>query len=142
MRLHSPEESVHALDLESLRGEGITFWSVWSGGDLAGCGALKQLDHRNGEVKSMRTARSFLRRGVAAYLLEHILLVARERGYARVWLETGTPDVFIPARKLYERFGFAYCKPFGTYTEDPYSLFMCRHLGADSAARPVSPTVA
>lgn len=129
MRLHSPEESVHALDLNALRAEGVTFWSVWSGGDLAGCGALKKLDERNGEIKSMRTARPFLRQGVAAFLLEHILAVAGDRGYEKVWLETGAPDVFIPARKLYERFGFEYCDPFGAYREDPYSMFMCKVIG-------------
>ena len=136
MRLHSPEESVHALDLDALRDPGITFWSVWSGADLAGCGALKQLDSRNGEIKSMRTASAFLRRGVAVCLLGHILQVARDRGYAKVWLETGAPEAFMPARKLYTRFGFEYCDPFGTYTEDPYSLFMCRSLGAKPAAKP------
>lgn len=137
MRLHSPEGSLHALDLDALKAPEITFWSVWSGDDLAGCGALKQLDELNGEIKSMRTARDFLRQGIAARLLGHILQVAEERGCAKVWLETGAPDVFIPARRLYERFGFEYCEPFGTYSEDPYSMFMCRSLGAGSAKFPL-----
>jgi hypothetical protein len=51
----SPPESVHALDLEKLRKPEITFWSAWEGSLLLGCGALKELDRKHGEVKSMRT---------------------------------------------------------------------------------------
>jgi len=79
MHLHSPPESIHALDLESLRAPDITFWSVWCGPQLAGVGALKQLDAVHGEIKSMRTASAYLRQGVAAALLEHILTVAQRR---------------------------------------------------------------
>jgi len=44
----SPPESRHALDLDGLRRPGITFWSVWEGPELVGCGALKELDARHG----------------------------------------------------------------------------------------------
>lgn len=40
----SPPESIHALDIEELRRPEITFWSVWEGEELVGCGALKELD--------------------------------------------------------------------------------------------------
>ena len=75
--LHSPRESVHALDREALQAPDVTFWSVWQGSELVGCGALRELDARHGEIKSMRTASSHRRRGVAAVLLEHMLSVAR-----------------------------------------------------------------
>src|SRR5438045_3950811 len=65
MRALSPACSVHALDLERLRQPDITFWSVWDGTELVGCGALKQLDPTHGEIKSMRTAAAHLRKGVA-----------------------------------------------------------------------------
>ncbi len=129
MGLHSPPESVHALDLEALRRPEITFWSAWEGPDLLGCGALKELDARHGEIKSMRTASAHLRKGVAARLLQHILEEAARRGYQKVSLETGSADAFEPARKLYARFGFSYCGPFVGYKEDPYSVFMSRELG-------------
>jgi putative acetyltransferase len=128
MRLHSPPESVHALDLEGLRRPEVTFWTVWAGGELLGCGALKELDSGHAEIKSMRTASAHLRRGVAARLLTHILAEAARRGYTRLSLETGSAEAFEPARRLYERFGFAYCGPFEGYTEDPYSVFMTREL--------------
>ena len=51
MALHSPPESIHALDLEALRKPEITFWTAWESGELLGCGALKELDSRHGEIK-------------------------------------------------------------------------------------------
>ena len=124
----SPPESVHALDLRALRRPEVSFWTVWEGEELLGCGALKELDARHGEIKSMRTAAAHLRKGVAARLLEHILAEAGRRGYTRLSLETGSQDYFEPARRLYARFGFTYCEPFADYTEDPNSVYMTRTL--------------
>jgi putative acetyltransferase len=124
----SPPESVHALPLEELRKPDITFWSVWHDSELMGCGALKELEAQHGEVKSMRTIARHRRKGVAAAVLEHILAEARRRNYKRVSLETGSMDAFLPARKLYERFGFEYCAPFADYIDDPNSVFMTKEL--------------
>lgn len=128
MALHSPPESIHALDLNALRKPEITFWTVWEGDELAGCGALKALGAQHGEIKSMRTASAHLRKGVAARLLQHIIDEAGRRGYRRLSLETGSMAAFDPARKLYARFGFKYCGPFADYIEDPYSVFMTKEL--------------
>ena len=124
----SPPESVHALDLEKLRQPEITFWTVWDGNQLAGCGAIKQIAADHAEIKSMRTSHAYRGKGVAVKIMEHIMLVAGERNYQRLSLETGPQDFFTPARKLYERFGFEYCGPFGDYGEDPYSTFMTKSL--------------
>jgi putative acetyltransferase len=126
--LHSPPESVHALDIEALRGRGITFWTAWQDTELLGCGALKQLDAHHVEIKSMRTVTRHQRKGVAAGILRHLLAEATRRGYRRVSLETGSMDAFAPARNLYARFGFETCGPFDGYVEDPYSVFMTREL--------------
>jgi putative acetyltransferase len=125
----SPPESVHALDLAALRRPEITFWTAWSDGTLVGCGALKELDPAHGEVKSMRTAMSHRRSGVGRAMLEHIVDEARSRAYTRLSLETGSMAAFLPARRLYESFGFGYCAPFAGYAEDPHSVFMTRTLG-------------
>ena len=126
--LHSPPESVHALDLEALRRPEVTLWSVWQNSELMGCGALKELDSRHGEIKSMRTVSSHLRKGVAARLIRHILDEARRRSYRRLSLETGSMEAFAPARSLYAGFGFKPCGPFADYVEDPYSVFMTREV--------------
>lgn len=126
----SPPESVHALDLQGLRAADVTFWSVWDGPALAGCGALKELDPEHGEIKSMRTARAHLRRGVGAAMLRHIVAEASRRGYRRLSLETGSQREFEPARRLYARFGFRPCDPFAQYREDPNSVFMTLELNA------------
>jgi len=128
MRRISPPESVHALDLERLRQPGISFWSVWDGDTLLGCGALKALSGEHGEIKSMRTAGGQRRRGVARAMLAHIVDTARARGLKRLSLETGSQPFFSPAHQLYESFGFERCGPFEGYVEDPHSVFMTRLL--------------
>ena len=128
MLLHSPPESVHALDLSALSHPDITFWTVWKNNELAGCGALKELDNSQGEIKSMRTSKSFLRQGVAKLLLEHMIDQASSRGYQKLSLETGTMDAFLPAQKLYRQLGFEICPPFADYQEDPYSTFMTKNI--------------
>lgn len=124
----SPPESVHALGLEALRAPDVTLWTLWEGDALLGCGALKQIAARHGEIKSMRTAPSQLGRGVGAALLSHIIAAAEKRGYERLSLETGSGAAFEPAHRLYLRFGFAFCGPFGGYVDDPFSRFMTRSL--------------
>jgi putative acetyltransferase len=124
----SPPESVHALDLEKLRAPDITFWTVWEDDVLLGCGALKELDRKHGEIKSMRTPLAHRRRGAGRAMLTHIIEVAKERSYERLSLETGAAEAFTPARKLYGNFGFSYCEPFGDYTDDPNSVFMTLRL--------------
>lgn len=124
MHALSPPESVHALDLERLRAPGITFWSAWDGDVLLGCGALSELDARHGEVKSMRTPDALRRRGAGRALLQHIIDEARSRGYTRLSLETGSMAAFAPAHRLYESAGFVRTGPFGSYTDDPNSVFM------------------
>jgi len=124
----SPPESVHALDIAQLRQPDVSFWTVWRDGQLLGCGALKQLGPRHGEVKSMRTVGAHRRSGAARTMLAHLIEEARRRGYERLSLETGTQPGFEPARRLYESFGFAVCPPFGDYREDPNSVFMALSL--------------
>jgi putative acetyltransferase len=124
----SPPESVHALDITKLRQPDVTFWTVWEGAELLGCGALKELSPKHGEVKSMRTVVAHRGKGVARAVLEHIIKEAKRRSYERLSLETGSMKSFEPAQKLYESCGFSYCGPFEGYTEDPNSAFMTRLL--------------
>ncbi|MFN6472186.1 MAG: GNAT family N-acetyltransferase [Nostoc sp. SerVER01] len=124
----TPPESVHALDLEALRSPDISFFSAWEGDELLGCGALKELDSRSGEVKSMHTAKPHRCRGVASKILEHIIKEAQQRAYDCLNLETGAFPEFAPAQALYTRYGFEYRGPFGEYIDDPNSVFMTKKL--------------
>ena len=128
MLANSPAGSCHFLDFDGLRAGDVTFWSIHKGEDLAGCGALKMLDGAHGEIKSMRTAEAFLRQGVAAHMLVHIVAEARSRGLERLSLETGSGPAFEAALALYRRHGFEDCDPFADYKPDPFSRFMTRKL--------------
>lgn len=125
---HSPPESVHALGMERLCAPGLRFFTAWVGDELAAMGALREIAPGHAELKSMRTADVFLRRGVAARVLQHLLATAADMGCTRASLETGTAAVFAPARALYARFGFVECPPFGQYRIDPNSVCMTRLL--------------
>jgi putative acetyltransferase len=128
MKEVTPPESVHALDVAELCSPETTFWTAWYGTELLGCGALVELDPRHGEIKSMRTARGHLRRGVASGMLRHFIEEAERRAYTRLSLETGSMDAFAPARALYVSFGFTICGPFASYSPDPNTVFMTRTL--------------
>ena len=129
----SPPDKVFALDVTKLRAPDITFWTVWEHDDLLGCGELKELSPSEGEVKSMRTPKARLRRGAGRAILAHMVVVARQRRYTKLSLETGSHPAFLPAQSLYRSFGFTYCGPFGTYSENSNSVFMSMRL-AETAA--------
>ncbi|MFI6079458.1 GNAT family N-acetyltransferase [Streptomyces sp. NPDC051217] len=128
MRSITPLESKHAMDLDALREPGITFWSVMDGNAVVGCGAIKRLEAGHAELKSMRTTTTRKRSGIASLLLEHIVTEATRMGFTRLSLETGADEFFLPARRLYEKFGFGPCEPFANYRPDPKSVFMTRTL--------------
>jgi putative acetyltransferase len=128
MHENSPPESVHAFDLSKLKQPDVTFWSAWSGDEIAAMGALKRIDTRRGEIKSMRVADAFLGRGVGRAMLDHIVREAQLMGLTSLWLETGSADAFAPALRLYETAGFTRCGPFDGYVEDPFSVFMTREI--------------
>jgi len=128
MHEHSPPESVHAYDIDKLREPDVTFWSAWIGDELVGCGALKVLDERRGELKSMRVADAYLGRGIGRAILDHLMAEARSRGMQSLWLETGSAPAFLPALRLYESAGFTRCGPFEGYIDDPFSVFMTRSI--------------
>lgn len=128
MREVSPPESVHVLTPSDLAGPDIAFYTMRDGGHVIGMGALKRLPDRHGEIKSMHVADEVRGRGLARRMLEHLVAEARSLGLTRLSLETGAEPEFAPARALYARAGFRICPPFGSYREDPNSVFMTRDL--------------
>ncbi len=135
LRLHleemhrwSPACSVHAMPVERLREGDVAFFTVRDGRALAAVGALKHLDSDRGELKSMRAAPRYRGKGAGEALLVHLIAMARARGYRWIGLETGRPEPFVPAIRLYEKYGFAECPPFGDYLSDEFSLCMEKWL--------------
>lgn len=132
----APAESRHALGLSGLRDPNVIFWSMWDGPELAGFGALRHLTDSHAEVKSMRTAASHLRQGVASRMLQHIIDEATVLGYSRLSLETGSMEFFEAARRLYISFGFSPCPPFGNYRPDPNSVFLTKEINELAPDKP------
>lgn len=123
MHAASPPGTCFVLDLSGLKAPNVTVWSAWRGDSLCGIGALKALDERTGEVKSMRTHPDHLRSGVGEALLEHIIAQARARGMRKLSLETGDGPVFEAALTLYRKRGFAKGEAFADYTPSDFNQF-------------------
>lgn len=128
MRASSPEESCHVMDPGALSERGVVLFAARDGDTVLGVGALARLAPGHGELKSMHTAAEARGRGVARAILAALLVAAGDQGMTRVSLETGSADIFAPARALYTAHGFEECPPFGDYVADPLSVFMTRTL--------------
>ena len=128
MLANSPEGSCHFLDLSGLQAPHVTVWSLWDDGNLAGCGALSEIDTSHGEVKSMRTAERHLGKGVGRKLLNHVVATAKARGYNRLSLETGNTESFAAAIHLYKTAGFVECDPFADYEATEFNRYFTLSL--------------
>ena len=127
-RSHTARGSAHALDIDALQSPEISFWTIWDGETLLGCGALRRLSPDHGEIKSMHTAEAMRGKGVGTTMLRHIIATARAHGMSRLSLETGSWEYFRPAREFYKKHGFLECPPFASYVPDPNSVFMSLDL--------------
>jgi putative acetyltransferase len=121
---HSPPEDVHALDVSGLVDPAVTFFSFRTDGQLLAVGAIRRIDDSHAELKSMHTAKEARGQGLGRAMVDHLIEVARERGFKQVSIETGTMEAFAPARSLYRSVGFQPCEPFGEYTYSPNSICM------------------
>lgn len=128
MHQWSPACKVHAMPAGRLREPDVTFFAAWDGNALAAVGALKELGDDRGELKSMRAAPEYRGKGAGEAILLALLEEAVRRGYTWLGLETGRPEPFLPAHRLYEKHGFAECAPFGDYVSDEFSLCMEKAL--------------
>jgi putative acetyltransferase len=120
----SPPESVHTLDLSALRSSDVSFWVLWQNETPVGCVALQEHENTWAEIKSMRSSNGHRGKGIGKQLLDYVLLVAKQRNYQYLRLETGCEDFFKPAREIYRRYGFVQRNPFADYADDPNSVFM------------------
>jgi len=128
MNALSPPGSNHGFDLQGLKADDVSVWAAHIGADLVGCVAIKQIDSEHGEIKSMHTHRDFRNQGIGRVILQHTIQIAKDRGYSRLSIETGSQPGFEPAWRVYERHGFVYCGPFADYEDDPASIFMTMEI--------------
>jgi putative acetyltransferase len=128
MRADSPPEACHVLPADALCDPAIRLFTVRQDGILLGVGALKDLGNGHGELKSMRTARNALGRGVGTAMLHRLLDEARAIGMTRISLETGNSALFDSANRLYAGAGFERCGPFGDYQPTHFTNFYSRAI--------------
>ena len=124
LRAASPEGSAHVLDIPGLKVHSIKFWSLWEDEKLIGCGALKFLENKHGEFKSIRIHDNYRNQGKGIDVINHLINEAKKLKIKRLSIETGAGDFFIPARKLFKKTGFTKCEPFAHYKEDINSVYL------------------
>ena len=124
LRAASPEGSAHVLDIPGLKVPSIKFWSLWDDKKLIGCGALKFLEKKHGEFKSIRVHDNFRNKGQGINVINHLINEAKKLKIKRLSIETGAGDFFIPARKLFIKTDFTVCEPFAHYKEDINSVYL------------------
>jgi putative acetyltransferase len=96
-------------------------------GEPIGCGAYRPLRDDIAEIKRMYVEPAFRGRGIGRKLLAALEQCARQAGYGRVWLETGTEQP--EAMRLYQLSGYREIHKYGYYRDDPRSVCYEKMLG-------------
>jgi putative acetyltransferase len=121
-----PPESHYGIDLDALSKPEVIFAVAREGGHAVGCAAVV-LDLLNqGEIKRMYVAQAARGTGAARGLLDLLQAEALQRSCRVLRLETGIHQH--EAIHFYQRMGFTRCGRFGSYPEDPLSVFMVKAL--------------
>ncbi len=95
-------------------------------GEAVACGALRAIDAEHGELKRMFVAPAHRGRGASRIVLAALEQKARDLGWTRLVLETGTRQH--EAVGLYESSGYAPVEPFGPYVGSEWSLCYAKEL--------------
>jgi len=127
-RKYYPPTSCHSCEGSTLAELGVQLFVGRLGGEALVIGGLLPLSASSGEIKSVFTAKSARGRGYGRAMMDHLMTEARTQGMTQLFLETGSDDASAAARGVYKKLGFQYCPPFGSYTEDPLSVFMSTTL--------------
>ena len=129
LKSESPEGSAHVLDIAGLKDPTIKFWSLWEGEELMGVGALKFIDKKHGEFKSIRVNDKFRKKKNGIKIINYLINEAKKLNIRKLSLETGAGEFFLPARKLFLSCGFEICGPFSHYKDDINSVYMSLLMG-------------
>ena len=120
-----PAESRHAFSVEKLIRESVAFFVASFDEQIAACGGVK-LFADYGEVKRMYVRPAFRGKGLGKAILNQLADYARAHDVNLLRLETGIYQV--EAISLYERWGFARRGPFGSYKNDPNTVYFEKRL--------------
>lgn len=122
-----PSESNHFEPADGLRPPHGSFYGVWVGERLVGCGGVKLVEAGGyGEIKRLFVLDSERGRGIARLLMARLEADLAGRGLGLARLETGIRQP--EALALYRRLGYAERGPFGGYALDPLSVFFEKRL--------------
>ena len=121
-----PPESNHLLSVEALRQPNVVFLTARVDDQVVGCGAFVNQDGDYAEIKRMFVLPEFRGLKIGRHLLEQLEALARASGLKVARLELGVSQP--EAIQLYQRAGYQRRGPFGSYAEDPLSIFMEKAL--------------
>lgn len=121
-----PPENNYLLDVEALCAPEVSFFVARVGGMALGCGALRVLDGRSGELKRMYVAPEARGLGLGRAILQAIEHRAALLGLVELKLETGTAQP--EALGLYRASGYLPCVAFADYRPSPLNLFLAKTL--------------
>jgi putative acetyltransferase len=123
-----PPESVYALDLAGVEQGNVLLAVVRDQtASAVACGAVV-LGSAYGEVKRMYVRPAYRGLGLARRILATLESEAEKSGCRLLKLETGPHHH--EALGLYAQCGYERRGPFGSYPDDPLSVFMQKHISA------------
>jgi putative acetyltransferase len=123
-----PAESNHLEGPDALASPNVYFLGARHEGQLVACGAVKTMDNdgRYGEIKRVYIVEAFRGKGLSKLIMQRLEQHLRTQGIHVARLETGIHQP--EALGLYEKLGYGYRTPFGSYQPDPLSVFMEKTL--------------
>jgi len=121
-----PPESNHLVDVRKLAGKNYYFIAAMDEGQPRAIASFKRTDDGYVEVKRLYVPETYRGRKLAGKLMDALEKKARLEGFGEARLETGIHQQ--AAIGLYEKRGYDKIEPFGSYEEDPLSVFMRKKL--------------
>jgi GNAT superfamily N-acetyltransferase len=85
-------------------------------GRAVGCGALKVLGKRTGEIKRVWTAEEVRGQGIASKIMDALEEIARAQGFERLLLDTNR--ALVAAQAMYAKRGY---REIAAYNNNPYA---------------------
>jgi putative acetyltransferase len=120
-----PSQNRVGSPLSALLAENVRFFVARADGKALGCGGYAVFPG-SAEMKRLFVDPAARGQGVGLRLVQVILAAAAQDGVRQIFLETGVKSD--EALGLYRRVGFRECGPFGSYANDPLSIFMVKAL--------------